>query len=293
MLGFIASGAQIWLDQQDQGAYRERLKQSVFSLEQRLDITQPDWVAMGYSSQWQEVAAQHLSPGKAELRVSAEASGDLGLTAQKVVIVDPVTNVEHQGLVLGSGRTLWGDLTSFLAEDLLESNPSKIYFFGSAGLLSKDARVYDISIPREFRTADGTIPLTNSLQQDAVTESLPASSHLITNMIHGNTNSPMAESAAFIRDQLSTKVGTLDVEQSLVAESVFMYNREHHTNIQFGAANILTDAPGHVVWDQTTPYDLDRVDSATKSRLRQSIIEIGISDILSNATIRCDRVLEH
>lgn len=102
---------------------------------------------------------------------------------------------------------------------------------------------------------------------------------------HGNTYSPIQQTKHYLQTLQSKGIGTVDVEQSLIAAAVKNYNAVYSTNIQYGAINVITDKPIGILNKETGLHSLDHRDPELKSRARKAAVDLALFSLTKNEVI--------
>lgn len=237
-----------------------------------------DYLVFGYDKVWLKEIQKHshLSITK------VQEINDLHLGARVKVI--RIKDLQHgktiQLGVFSSDQTVWGELASLHMKSFLNPFLKGVIFLGSAGSVDAKINPYDLSIPQTFFRPGQKIKTTNFISP--LSENLKNSDNLTvhTHARHGNTFSPVEQNVSYLRSALEKGIQTLDVEQSLIAESIYEFNRLNKTNIQFGAVNLITDKPYAILEKQTTAHSLDILDYQRKQKAREKAVEISWAQIL-------------
>ncbi|MCM2322400.1 MAG: hypothetical protein NDJ90_03970 [Oligoflexia bacterium] len=258
------------INEADRAGLRDTMRRSVRELYARLPA-KPDYVALGYASQWEK--ALQADGARWKLQSASELIRDEGGAWGKVLTLsnarDPKRTVRV--LTLGHDKTLWGEAARFLTEGVLEQEPKGIFFTGSAGGISEGLCVYDVSIPCKFATPNRLVPIENRLEKLKSAAADP--SRLRFTPLHVASRTPAEQTNAYIGRLLSGRVGTIDVEQSLIADAVAEHNRVTGRDVTFGAANVVTDKPSAAVLGGAATHDLTRVDLAKKGQAQLTAVE--------------------
>lgn len=243
--------------------WKEELKTGVQELGHKLG-GKFDYVALGYYNQWPQVLKEHH-----QILEQTELRLESGHMARYIKFQNSETGKILALLTLGHAKTIWGEASAAMLEGVFEFRPRGIIFLGSAGSISPKTQVYEISVPIGFRTKNQNVPLGNMLQLARNFSDLNVQAHFTA--IHGNTSSPAAQTMSYLQKHSQAGTDTIDVEQSLIAERIAAYNREHQLKIQFGAVNLITDKPlGHA------ENDLDKVDHQKKSQARLGAVGLAL-----------------
>ncbi len=225
-----------------------------------------DYVALGYYNQWPQVLQNEF-----EILESKDASEKSGYFARYLKVRSRESGQTMRILTLGSSKTIWGEASAHLLEGTLPFQPKGVFFLGSAGSISAKSNVYDISAPVRFRTSKGTVAIEN-LTQVAQAQYKMEGVIARFNAQHGNTPSPASQSVKYLENHVGQGTDTLDVEQSLVAETIADFNRLTGLKVQFGAVNVITDKPlGH------SDFDLDQVNHEKKGLARTSAVKLALT----------------
>lgn len=234
-----------------------------------------DYLAFGYSQVWLKQIAD-----RADLRVlNIENFNDLslGITFKIIHIEDVNTKAQTKIGILSSNLTVWGELAAFHIKQLLHPNLKGVLFLGSAGSSTAEINPYDLSVPNAFLRPGRKINITNFLNEGHLTSS-EISIH--THSRHGNTFSPIEQNRSYLRSVVRKNIQTMDVEQTLVAETVLQYNLKNKTSIKFGAANVVTDKPYSLLVNEEAHHNLDILDHKLKQKAREHAVSISLNKIL-------------
>lgn len=183
---------------------------------------------------------------------------------------------------IGNEKTIWGEASAFMLEGVYDLVRRGVIFMGSAGALSDQMNIYDLSVPKAFKTSQGNIAIENFVLK--AQQTLLKSAFLTS--LHGNTSSPAVQTRTYIDRQIKDGSQTLDVEQSLIANSVHQYNRKTLRDLQFGAINIITDRPFG-----TGGNDLDRINESEKQTSRLNAVNLALQAMQSNGTLPLCRLV--
>jgi len=271
MLSELRPGsAQVYRSEADYQDWKKNLAQGVRSLGTDMG-GRFDYVALGYYNQWREVLLKNYN-----ILESQERTLESGHMGRYYLVQSKLNGTKIRLLTLGHQKTIWGEASAHLIEGSFDFNPRGVIFMGSAGAISDQIRVYDISAPQAFRTKLDQIDIQNFIRPSATVDGGAGADPIQVHFesVHGNTSSPAAQTISYLEKHLSRGEDTIDVEQSLIAEVVAKYNKAHSRPIQFGAVNLITDKPlGHA------EYDLDRVDPHKKSRARLASVALALQAI--------------
>lgn len=213
------------------------------------------------------------------------ARDDSGVGAEKIVLKNKKTGQIVKVLIVQSSKTVWGELASYMVKSFLNNNVKSVLFMGSAGSVSAEKNVYDVSVPERFIDKAGFIDIKNKIYDLAtanksLTSGSLSSAKLNVGGTHGNTYSPIEQNSVYLKSINRLGVSTLDVEQSLLAREIYNYNTKNNTLINFGALNVVTDKPYNILSELTESYDLDRVDTKKKSEARNLAVDTVLSNLL-------------
>lgn len=275
-----AHSAQVVLDPRGQGEYRFRLREALSELGRSLK-SQPDYIVLGYYNQWLPVLSSPDSGWKL-IEAGPVATAPLGLSGRVLRIQHPEVKTPLNLLLLNSGLTLWGQAAAFIAGSALElqPHPKGLLFMGSAGSVSDLSHVYDLSVPSAFLTKTGSQRVFNFIDMAQGLRTDIASPEAIRfGARHGNTFSPIEQDRAFLLHLRGLGVDTIDVEQSLIAETIARFNQRRGSTTLFGAINLITDHPGHILDNQESDHDLDRVDWRRKDQARRAAIRLALAGL--------------
>lgn len=264
------------LDGMDQETYRIHLVQALEQIKSSLKAT-PDYAVMGYYNQWLPVVSAPDSEWLL-LSVSDEAQGAMGLSGRILHLRNKKTGNAVRLLLINSGLTMWGQLAAFIAEAALTLRPRGLIFMGSSGSLSNLTEIYGLSVPEMFLSKGGRHHVPNFVQWAATRDDAQktGSANVSFGARHGNTFSPIEQDKDYLNKLRQIGVDTIDVEQSLIADAVERFNKFNESNVMFGAVNLITDKPAHILDNSEADHDLDRVDYEKKDRARRSAVRLAL-----------------
>lgn len=223
-------------------------------------------------SSWEVVEIKELSK-TSELKIS----GKLYSFVNKK---DPAIKI--QLLAISAETTLWGEATKFLADSILEHNPQTLTFMGSAGLIDGAlANFYDATIPKELYLDSNTkINIENFIHAHEFfgRNFRTNNKNIIFGTLHGHVESPVGENAQWLNANLLKGIDTVDVENSLVAQSVAEYNVNNFANVGFGTINLVTDKPST---STNATVDLDSVIFENKRSGQANIVNLYLEQLSS------------
>lgn len=264
------------LDQSSIQRYENRVEHSLDEIKLKLDA-KPDHIVLGYYNQWLSILKQNSGRFKI-LEVVTEVKTSFGLMGKKILIRDNDSRKTIELLLLANEKTIWGELSSIIIAKSLRLSPASVIFMGSAGAIRQDLNPYDLSAPKSFQTESGLVLMRNYLA-DWNARRLVNNIQLHVDGVHGNTNSPAEQDLAYLLRMQSNGVSTLDVEQSLIAETIAKYNQRYKQDIKFGAINLITDKPGHILAGDRSEHDLQEVDHVKKGNSRNAAVLIALNGI--------------
>jgi predicted Fe-Mo cluster-binding NifX family protein len=272
--------SRFYIDPKSQENYRNTMKQNADAVFSKL--SRPHYLVFGYSYLWKE----RIQKGNDWDIVSESSVKDLqlGLNYTHYSLrskTNPGTKQIHVG-VLSSNQTVWGELASFKIEAFLHKNLNGVFFLGSAGSTSADINPYSISAPEKFLIAGQRISVTNLIGPDA---GLSSTVDLHLDSRHGNTYSPIQQTKSYLQTLQSKGIGTVDVEQSLIAAAVKNYNSVYNASIQYGAINVITDKPVGILNKETGLHSLDHRDPELKSKARKAAVDLALFSLTKNEVI--------
>ena len=254
-----------WLNEAERFAMRARFSEAMSSLP--LDVREKirkSWVTMGYAG----VLREHPS-----------------VVERIVAIESPLVDLEifrlrdeTQIVALSSKLTLWGEGSAFLVESILPHRPLGVAFMGSAGYLLGDKTVYHFHAPKSFLDAGANLVSIESANPEAVGK-------------HLAVFSPLVETIERVDEWIAKGIVSVDVEQSLVAKSIFQYNQANGTNIRFSAWNLLTDLPASSYRDAHESFNLDNVNPELKKSAKREIVKDAVGFLVENHRVSCQTYL--
>ena len=246
-----------------------------------------DHIAFGYNSLW----AKNISLVDSNWELKEQSHIDnlaFGASFKILTIQNKITGSLQNIALLASDQTVWGEIVPLHLKAFYNDNLKSVTFMGSAGSLSSGLNPYDISVPAEFRVSGQKINQLNSVQK-IYGYSLPQFNNLVYwDSRHGHTYSPIQQNSRYLKNLLNKKIGTVDVEQSLVAATVENYNSTHTHQIKFNAINVVTDKPISLILKEKTSSDLDRLDLDQKAKARGMAVQLALMSILDvRQKIKC------
>lgn len=262
---------------QDYKRWQNNLRSEAHQMMKTLGAT--DYVVTGYYNQWSAKEIEKMGQRVVESKTYRFEDGQIG---KRLEIVDPITQLSFSVAVLGHEKTIWGEATSAMMEGAMDHVRRGVIFMGSAGAISPELKVYDISVPIIFSTQKEASPLLNFVQ--SAKEGL-ADVHF--SAIHGNTASPAEQTRDYVSRHQQAGTDTFDVEQSLLAERVWQYNQKRGAKLVFGAINLITDKPFGGARN-----DLDNIDPEKKQKARLLAVSVALKaiGIQRSAAMACARV---
>ena len=282
----------------------------------------PDYISLGYFMQWPQVleANQQKYILAEQGEIQTDPSGVLFRRLVFKAMGSPASEKEITLLTLGHQKAIWGEASAELIGAFLKFRPRGVLFLGSAGSLTPKANVYDLSVPKEFRTAAGSVRIENMLQplrgkhsalqgskQTAAPTAKQTAPETAENglaqiteaqkidgvrvafeTVHGHTPSPAVQTESYLAKKLKAGEDTIDVEQGLVAKMIADFNLKDSAEIQFCAINLVTDKPM-----ANLEADLDNIDLNKKSRARLAAVRLALEALTerSRQPMSCRQVL--
>lgn len=269
--------SRFWIDPKAQENYRRIMKNNADTVYRKLP--RPNYLVFGYSYLWKE----RIQKGADWDVVSETTIKDLQLGLNYTHYSLRAKNQSSKDLisvgVLSSNQTVWGELASFKIEAFLHQELSGVFFLGSAGSTSSQINPYSISAPEKFLVAGQRIALPNLIGPDI---GLTTTVDLHLDSRHGNTYSPIQQTKPYLQTLQSIGVGTVDVEQSLIAAAIKNYNAVFNSNIHYGAINVITDKPIGILNKEAGLHSLDHRDPQLKSKARQAAVDLALFTLTKN-----------
>ncbi|MFH1619481.1 MAG: hypothetical protein ABIG11_06200 [bacterium] len=170
---------------------------------------------------------------------------------------------------LESGQTYYGEIASLAVGEFLKRGTRRVYFAGSAGAISRDARMNQLVFPNSFLDTEGsTVAAVNILAQDSG-----------EHWLHQSVISPMFETIEWVRNAWRRKVNSVDCEAALLAKSVVDYNASHEDSVSLGIALIITDKPMHDTGKKLSLNTMNTEDYKGKSRAKNQYRKILLDSL--------------
>lgn len=239
-----------------------------------------DHVAFGYNSIWENQVSV-IDSNWSVIKKQKIDGLELGVQFDLLTLQNKKTGQQQNLALFASDQTVWGELVSLHLKPFLTSELKSVTFLGSAGSLSAHLNPYDISVPLEFKIAGQNIQQLNAVQKIYGYDLPDFSRKVYWESKHGHTYSPIQQNSSYLRTMMSKNIGSVDVEQSLVAEAVEKFNTQNPHQIQFNAVNVITDKPVSVLLKETTQSDLDRLDRNQKAKARTMAVQLALMSILN------------
>jgi hypothetical protein len=146
-------------------------------------------------------------------------------------------------------------------------------FMGSAGLIQGEkGAYYDASVPSRFIKGTGEVDIDNMIfsHHEYGKNYRTSKDSIIWGTRHAHSSSPVEQTNVWLQDKKRKSVGTVDVEVSLVADSIRAHNEADFANIDFGVINLVTDKPSLSADDEV---DLNNV-SGNEKRKGQILFQV-------------------
>ncbi len=239
-----------------------------------------DHVAFGYNSIWEKQISA-IDSNWSVLQKQKIAGLELGVQFEILTIKNKQTGLQQNLALFASDQTVWGELVSIHMKPFLSADLKSVTFLGSAGSLSAPLNPYDVSVPVEFKTAGQNIKQINAVQKIYGYQLPDFSRKVYWESKHGHTYSPIQQNSSYLRTMMSKNIGSVDVEQSLVAEAVEKFNTQNPHQIQFNAVNVITDKPVSLLLKEKTQSDLDRLDRDQKAKARTMAVQLALMSVLN------------
>lgn len=269
--------SRFYIDRKSQETYQEKMKQNAEAVFGK--VARPNYLVFGYSYLWKERIQKGTDWDIASESVVKDLELGVNYTHYSLRSkTDPGAKQIHVG-VLSSNQTVWGELASFKIEAFLHKNLKGVFFLGSAGSTRLDINPYSISAPEKFLIAGQTVSMTNLIGPDA---GLSSTVDLHLDSRHGNTYSPIQQTKRYLQTLQNKGIGTVDVEQSLIAAAIKNYNSVYGANIQYGAINVITDKPIGILSKETGLHSLDHRDPEMKSKARKAAVDLALFTLTKN-----------
>ncbi len=269
--------SRFWVDPKAQENYRRQMKQNAEAVYTK--VQRPDYLVFGYSYLWKE----RIQKGSDWEVISETTVKDMpfGISYTNYSLKsknDPVSKYVQVG-VLSSNQTVWGELASFKVEAFLHPKLSSVFFLGSAGSTDNNINPYSISAPEKFLVAGQRITISNLIGPDT---GISSTVELHLDSRHGNTYSPIQQTKPYLQTLQGIGVGTVDVEQSLIAATIKNYNSVFQSTVQFGAINVITDKPIGILNKEKGLHSLDHRDPKLKNKARQAAVDLALFTLTKN-----------
>lgn len=276
----------VLLNRVDQAQQIAGFKNSFRELGKKLP-EKPDVVVLGYYDQMKAL----LTTGVDFQEIPMEN----GLTA--LWVRDEKSELKANYLLLKSDRTIWGESSAYVIEGALELSPRAVLFMGSAGGISPQNHLYDISIPAVFSLEHHDLAIRNEIFESFQRQNLRPSAGMVMGGHHGHTNSPIEQTKKFVSSKLSEGLDSMDVEQNLIAQTILLHNQKEKAEVLFGAINLITDKPKSLDFDWSHGFDLSRVNPLAKSKARNLAVTSALDALRSSNHLRvsqgngrCERI---
>ena len=279
MFSGTKSSVEVIFNSADNKALKKDFTQTIESIFKNSNIEKGAHVSLGYvdefadalksSKQWEILKKEVIS-----------VTGDTGIFGNIYIVRSKVEkSIEKTIVSFGAQSTLWGEASSFLVDGVLKQEVAGVHFLGSAGSLNPNHQIYDLSAPKMIvtRSGEGTVKNLISRFSNFIKSKIKYGQSIHYSGIHGNSFSPIEQGKSFLSKVHQMGITTLDVEQSLVANSVRKFNLsgagEH---VVFSAVNVITDKPS---LSQTSSADLDQVDYKKKLKAKIGAVDLVLSGI--------------
>lgn len=268
----VKSASYYMIDEESQKNYKIKLQKNAADIFKK--IAKPDYLVFGYSYLWKE----QIQNGNEWEIVAENIYDDLRLGQKYTSLTlrsknKTTADIVRVGLIT-SDQTIWGELASFNIQSYFHKKLKGVFFLGSAGSTSASIDPYSVSAPREFTTTQKSLSIPNLISPDTAVNSKTVQ-HFFSN--HGNTFSPIEQNKSYLHGIISQSIGTLDVEQSIIAETIQDYNLANSTKIQFGAVNVITDKPIAFLYNEVGHSHLDKTNTDKKSSARITAVQLALS----------------
>ncbi len=264
-----------WIDENSKISYQKKMQKNANSVFRKLQ--KPDYLIFGYNYLWkeqiqksnaweivQETSFQNLLLGQSYVELTLKSKDKLN------------TELIRLGLV-SSNQTVWGELASLNLSSYFHQNLKAVFFLGSAGSIDAGINPYSISAPKKFQTSQEKLLVNNLIGQDS---GLTANSDMHFHAQHGNTFSPIEQNKNYLLGLKKHNIGTIDVEQSLLAMAVAGFNIQYNTKIQFGAVNVITDKPIAAFTKQGGLNNLDQTNQEMKAAARAKAVHLAFDTLI-------------
>ena len=282
MIGHLVEGKEIRLNLNDRNNLRKTFQREVTALFEKGKIDEQAHISLGYFRILDEFLQGNLKNWNVLSVEDFEVEGELDLRAKKYVLQDARDpNIKTTLFSINSNTTLWGEGSRFLSESILQYNPKSFTFMGSAGLIEGHrGEYYDSSIPKYFSLKNNEIPVENMIyaHRQHAQNDRTLNKRIIWGTRHSHSNSPMEQSDRWLGAQKKQGVGSVDVEVSLMAESIEQYNQNNFAHIHFGVINLITDKPSIHSFEGV---DLDNKDKSLKEKGQLRITQTYIDTLSS------------
>lgn len=224
-----------------------------------------DYLIFGYQKVWEKYLTTELKAEILEQQKIEIPSTHSNISYFKLKSTSSPTGTMTLGL-FSTHSTVWGELINTFMPSFFHPRLKGVIFMGSAGSLDPNLKIYDLSVPTSFVRSGKKLKITNLLTPDEQTD-------VQISLRHGNAFSPIQQNLDYLRTLMSKNIKTIDVEQSLLAETVEDFNRAHQTDVKFGAINLITDKPYHAVTGKAETLGLDQYDPEKKQKSRERAVQ--------------------
>ncbi|MBS1984439.1 MAG: hypothetical protein JST16_09710 [Bdellovibrionales bacterium] len=266
------------MNQSDRAALKKSFAEGIDQVWAQLP-TKPEHVGFGYARHVQASLQDAQSSWNLVAPPTTYKSAN-GMVGAKLFQLRSKGNpsITTHLLALESHHTVWGEGARFLAEAAIaQPNVKSFYFMGSAGALSPTMSVYDVSVPTKFVTPTDSVVTVPNAAEEHLSPAARTDRAVHKDAIHGNSFSPVEQTVAYVKKMKAQKIGSIDVEQSLIAQAIGEHNARSDRPVQFYAANVITDAPGkpHVAG----AADLTRTDITAKTNAQRKAVGLILNSI--------------
>lgn len=241
-----------------------------------LDENQIDYVAFGYKSAWLKNIESNSF--LTILNKTEFSNLNLGVGITVLRLKNNISKKEIQLALFSSEYSVWGETAALHLKAFLNPKLKGVIFLGSAGSTDNQINPYDVSIPQSFVRPGFKSKIKNFLTASKNNSDVRVHLH----SRHGNTFSPIQQTRKYLISIIKDQINTIDVEQSLVADEVQKFNEINHTDIKFGAVNVITDKPYGVISDETSEHNLDTLNYEKKQKAREMSVSIALNSIFLN-----------
>ncbi len=282
MLGLLTESSNVRVNLDDRVKLQEQFDKEVSELFERGKIKEQAHITLGYSGRFEELVKADLKEWDIISTDEIESTGELGISAKKYKLTNKRNPEIKIDLVsMSASTTLWGEGSAFLSNAVVKHNPKSFVFMGSAGLIQgQRGAYYDASVPSDFMKSSGEVNIDNMIfsHYEHGKDYRVSKDSIIWGTRHAHSSSPAEQTQRWLKDKKRKTVSTVDVEVSLIADSVRIHNQDNFANVDFGVINLVTDKPSLSAEDEV---DLNNVSASEKRRGQLSIVDTYFDSLSS------------